>query len=332
MRILLLGGMMLKGALIALGHSVLSFAFTKDADIVLGRTVFAEKLLAIAREHGFEPDAFFYCDNGNLPMLIDPETLDIPSVWYSIDTYCNAWHVPYAKGFDRTLVAQKDFVSQFTNEGIRADWFPLFANENTLHEPGGERDVPVAFVGTLGHKNNPDRKPFLEAFKTLHPLVHYQGNYIPLFTRSRIVLNQTAALEVNFRCFESIACGAALLMETCENGLGDLFAIGQEILPTYTRNNAQEAAARAREALAHTDSLQRITEAGFQAVKKRHTDRVRAKTLTGILESIPHGSREDCRKERGASVRKAFSHIATHLPETMDKERAFFKKVSLRTG
>ena len=125
--------------------------------------------------------------------------------------------------------------------------------------------------------------------------------YLPMPVRAKPYRHQQDAFDFVYTLFGLMdgkcrSTGAALLMETCENGLGDLFAIGQEILPTYTRNNAQEAAARAREALAHTDSLQRITEAGFQAVKKRHTDRVRAKTLTGILESIPHGSREDCRK------------------------------------
>ncbi len=317
---------MLTRGLTAQGHDVLSFGLSKPADIVTDHTIRTQRIMEEAGKHGFCPDALLYCDNGNLPMLLDPENLGIPSVWYSIDTYCNPWHIPYAKGFDKVLVAQKDSLSLFTDQGLEPEWFPLFANADTLHEPGGTRDVPVAFVGTLGHRNNPDRAPFLEAFKKLHPLVHYQGNFVPLFIRSRIVLNQTAAHEVNFRCFEAIACGAALLMETCQNGLSELFAIGEEILPTYTRNNAQEAAMRAREALADSERLERIAMAGFLAVKNRHTDRVRAGTLTGILENI---RRSRSWEEKNRGVRETFALLASLLPTTMDEYREYFRKVSL---
>ncbi|WP_368076627.1 glycosyltransferase [uncultured Desulfovibrio sp.] len=46
-----------------------------------------------------------------------------------------------------------------------------------------------------------------------------------------MTLNQKAFSEVNFRCFEAMACGAALLMEQCGNGLDELFTPDEDISP-----------------------------------------------------------------------------------------------------
>jgi hypothetical protein len=45
------------------------------------------------------------------------------------------------------------------------------------------------------------------------------------------VLNQTAFSEINVRCFEAMACGAALLTERGCRGMQDLFVEGETILP-----------------------------------------------------------------------------------------------------
>ena len=57
------------------------------------------------------------------------------------------------------------------------------------------------------------------------------GNFYPILHRSRMALNQNAFSEVNFRCFEAMACGAALLMEQCGNGLDELFTPDEDISP-----------------------------------------------------------------------------------------------------
>lgn len=95
-----------------------------------------------------------------------------------------AWHLPYARGFDLVLAAQKDFLSLFTDEGLPAQWFPLFCRSVDEAAPFDARDIPVAFVGTLGHKNNPGREPFLRNFRALHPLVMRAGDFFPVFRRS----------------------------------------------------------------------------------------------------------------------------------------------------
>jgi spore maturation protein CgeB len=115
---------------------------------------------------------------------------------------------------------------------------------------------------------------------------------VPFFNRSHIALNQTASGELNFRCFEAMACGAALLMEECANGLHELFIPGEHILPTHSRGNALQAAATAKAALADLGALARIARQGRELVERKHSDVHRAteilRVMTQLLREAPH--------------------------------------------
>ena len=327
--ILYVGGQYLAQSLRQLGHAVLSVCPNPEADIPLSHPGTVRNLLEQAAGRGFTPDMLFYADDGNLPLLIDPESAPCPSLYYSIDTYCNPWHLPYARGFDLVLVAQKDFLSLFTGEGLPAQWFPLFCRSADETAPFDMRDIPVAFVGTLGHKNNPGREPFLRNFRALHPLVIRSGDFFPVFRRSRIVLNQTAFSELNFRCFEAMGCGSVLLMERCDNGLGELFTPDESILPPYPKNNAAEAARIASSYLARPRQLAEIAENGHRLVAQRHTSMVRAQRLTEHCRQLratsAHRMRLGQADLRRIFVRTAFGMIASELcGPRWERHRAFF--------
>lgn len=321
------------------GHSVLTVGLGQGLDVPVTHPFTVAHLWEQAQGRGFRPEGLLYCDNGNMPLLLDPQYAPVPSLWYSIDTYCNPWHIPYGYGFDAVLVAQKDYVSLFADEGMDAQWFPLFCSSALAHAaPGFDgRDIPVAFVGTVGHKNNPDRKPFLEAFRRQHPLVLRSGDFVPIFRRSRIVLNQTAASEVNFRCMEALACGAALLTEHCRNGLDELFTIGEEILPTYTHGDAAGAVRITVEALARPQRLAEIAAAGLEAVRQRHTDVVRAAALEAIFTRLWAGQVQTIRatsglERRDTLVRTAFGVLASDLHDpALAAYRKFYDRVFLES-
>lgn len=332
MKILLIGNY-LSSALKQLGETVLQVGFGDGDDICTKHPLYSHTLLQLAQDKGFSPDAFLYCDLGNFPLVLDPQNLPIPSIWYSIDTYCNPWHINYGHGFDKTLVAQKDFIFLFTKEGIDAQWFPLFCQSSHII-PYEERvrDIPISFVGTLGHKNNPDRKPFLQSFRAQFPLVIHSGSYAEIFARSHIVLNQTAFSEVNFRCFEAIAMGAALLMEKCQNGLSSLFVEGVEILPTYLRNNVASAVSIAKYALEHKEHLASIARAGQKRLCQEHTDLVRAKKVielfTNIQEEKSVQKRLENLKTRAFWVQTAFAILASDLPQSFETYKDFFLEIA----
>ena len=106
--ILNLGGTYLVAALRARGHRVFSAGLDRGCDMFLKHPLPARTLLARLEADGVRPDAALYADNGNLPFVIGMESLPFPSMFYSIDTFCNPWHVPFAAAFDLVFVAQKD--------------------------------------------------------------------------------------------------------------------------------------------------------------------------------------------------------------------------------
>lgn len=331
--------MPMTGALVYIGQSHFARAFRQlgfrvfrahhdpGSDLVLTRPVRVNTVLDAAGRDGVKPDFLFYCDDGNLPLLIDPQNWPGPSLYYSIDTYCNPWHIPYAGGFDVQLVAQKDFVPLFKE--CDAQWLPLFTSVIEPDNDFASRDIPVAFVGTRGHKNNPGREPFLLGFKKRQPLFITQGDYTPVFDRSRIVLNQTAFGELNFRCFEGPACGAALLMEDCQNGLRDIFTPGHDILPLFPRHDSAAAAKIAAEYLARPQELAAIAARGKDLVRKKHTVEARAATVAeyALEASATHFS--PSRQWRADSVRKAFAMLGVELVDPRwEQLRKFFLKLA----
>ncbi len=283
MRILCIDGHFFLRAFRELGHEVLGIGPSCLMDVPVDRVLSLKDLHDILNARGFAPDAVLWADTCKPPLVAGLETLPWPTLAYSIDQYLNPWHQSYSAGFDAVFVAQKDYLPMFEAEHPRpAVWLPLFCDPFVLRgvppglEPGG-RDIPVAFVGTPDPGANPARKPFLDAFERLAPLTRVCGDYAPVFTRSRLALNQSAAGELNFRVFEAMCCGVAVLTEDIGNGLGELFTPGEDLL-VYPRGDAPAAAGIALAALAG-DKLEEIARSGREKALRRHTVEARAKTI-----------------------------------------------------
>ncbi len=176
MQIVLLGSAALAPALRGLGHRVLTLGCMGEGfDIPLRHPLSAATFRSLLADRSFKPDLLVLADEGNVPLVVGLECLPWPQIFFSIDTFCNPWHVPFAHAFELALVAQRDFVPLFVDEGHAARWFPLFCRVTVSAQSPEEwlaaRDIPVAFVGTLNPANIPDRQSFLNAFRALHPLV-----------------------------------------------------------------------------------------------------------------------------------------------------------------
>lgn len=331
MRILNLDSTLLVSGFQALGHSVLSAGYGAQCDMHFDRPKDARHVYARLCKTGFTPDMVFYCDSGNLPYFPHVEELPCPTVFYTIDTYCNYWHFAYAHAFDAVFLAQKEHVPFMLREGLPSYWLPLFAHAAKDICRDEERDIPVSFVGNIGHRNNPDRKPFLENFRKAHPLAMPNAPYVDVFNRSRIVLNQTASSELNQRCFEAMACGAALLTEHSLHGLTELFIPGETILEPYQRNNWQQAAAIARKALETPEALMELARRGQELVARKHTDRNRAQSVLAIMERMiadqAQAKRLGEQERRRLLVSRAYAMIGNDLEEgVMDNySRHFFE-------
>lgn len=287
-----------------LGHEVLTIGQGPGHDICLDEMLSTVGLWRLMEERGFRPDLALWSDLCRPPLVLGVETLPCVTMGFSIDQYCNPWHVPMSAGYDVLLAAQKDYLPMFHDPRLprRVEWFPLFCDSALDRDTGQERDIPVCFVGTLDPPINPMRKPFLEGFRRGAPLVLLQGDYHPLFARSRIVLNQCAVGELNFRIFQAMGCGAALLTEDCGNGLRELFTPGEDML-VYARGDAAGAAATARQAL-EGPGLDEMARRGRDKVHAQHSSRARAKRVISLAETALRQGTPRWRKENAAIVRE----------------------------
>lgn len=308
------------------GHEVLTLGRSAADDVVLDRVLSPGKLYDLLDNRGFQPDLVFWADSGKTPAVVGFERLPVPCIGFSIDQYCHPWHVAFSAGFDSFLVAQKDYLSLFRNPALqrKTEWFPLFCDPAKDRDTGSERDVPVSFVGTLDGRFNPLRKAFLQEFKQHHPLVLRQGAYVEIFNRSRIVLNQSAVGELNFRLFQAAACGAAVLNEETTNGLDQLFTPGQDIL-VYPRGDAGAAARRCAEVLQDPKRLAAIAASGKRNVLKNHTTRSRGEVILERVQEAMGDGRVRFRLQHHrliqSTMAKAFLFLATDtelpLPHTV---------------
>ena len=79
----------------------------------------------------------------------------------------------------------------------------------------------MVFVGNLNATVNPDRVAFFQALQSLTTVSVRQGDYADLYGECSIGLNQSLDGELNFRNFEVLASGSALLTEVDLDGMAD---------------------------------------------------------------------------------------------------------------
>lgn len=302
----------------SLGHEVVHIGSKPDCDVVLDKPLSARALFELLRSRGFWPDLALWADGCRPPAVLGLELLPCVSIGYSIDQYCNPWHVPWSASFDHILLAQKDYTSLFELSHLsrKVEWFPLFFNPHGLEEEG-DRDIPVGFVGTITGSINRDRKYFLDAFRTQAPLVVRSGSYYPIYGRSRIVLNQSAAGEVNFRIFEGAGCGALVVTERVANGLDDLFVLGEEVA-VYERGNPADAARVCRDLLADPHCLRRMAGAGRRRVMRDHTAAARAKRILDVARQLAPERPWEWRKAHAKRIAQELGKMCVFLG--MDQE------------
>ncbi len=315
MRILNLDGYTFVPVFRRLGHQVLSIGPGNGCDIVPTEPLSTKALWRVLETQNFRPDLVFWCDLCRPPWVMGLETLPAATIAFSIDQYCNPWHVPFCAGFDAVLLAQRDYLPLFNDPRLPhpVEWFPLFCDPAGDRDPKLVRDIPISFVGTLNPPLNPMRKPFLQAFQHLAPLMVHQGDYRRIFAQSRMVLNQSAVAELNYRLFQAMSCGAAVLTEEVGNGLTDLFTPGEDLY-LYPRGDVTQAAQTARQALAGPQ-LAEVAASGQRKTRTRHSVSARARRVIELAEALLASGAPHWRQENAALVRqetaRAYAMLAT---------------------
>ena len=236
------------------------------------------------------PDLVVVADKSQPPFVLDMEDFPCLTALYVVDSHVHSWFPAYAQGFDLCLVSLKDDLPKFGGKRLLPEqivWCPPFLIPEPIDPDAPEaveKLYDLLFVGTIDVAINPERIEFLKKFKCLEPRLEYmRGTYRKLYPQARLVLNHSIAGDLNFRVFEALGCGAALLTPKIGHGLEELFTDGEDLF-LFDQNDVPAAAAKARELLARPELLQQVARNGFNKVAAKHRAGSRAENFLTRLE------------------------------------------------
>ena len=303
-----------------LGHDVKWAAYDRTADFVLSPYVESLHSLSAQFPARWFPDLVVVGDDSGPPKLLGLEALDVPLVWYAIDSHLHAsWHQQYAAVFDVICVAQRDWVSRYRVDPDRqiVSWQPLFCHVPDDGDSGRLRDTPLSFVGTLNRQWNPERVALIEGLQRRYPIAVGSGAYREPFNRSLMVLNQSAANDVNFRTFQAMACGALLIGERIGNGFNDLFQ-DRTHCALYDRGNVEQVIEIVEHYCGHPAERDAVARQGYEAVMASHTSLHRAQAILQVVATAPLQGQIRVRRSRQLQIQSSLvlvyeSAERTHL-------------------
>jgi hypothetical protein len=285
----------------------------------------AERFSAVVDR--YTPDVIFQGDHSTPLIHCRLEDVDIPRIWYSIDSHLHVnWHKHYAVLFDRVFVAQKSLVPHMSRFQPQAGWLPPFCQQTAEFMPWAVREHDAAFVGTLDKARNPERVRLFDALKQGGISIHLAtGAYQPVYRSSRIVINQAVRDDLNLRVFEAMGCGSLLVTDRITHSLHDLFDEGRDYL-AYTPGDAGDCAQKVTWALEHPDEAEGIARSGHAKTVSRHCETHRAaKVMESLLSLVAEKPAATLDPESRAShlawTYDYCSHLA--LPESLT---VFFAK------
>ena len=327
--ILLLNQDWFQQELTQLGHRVVSAAWSADnADIKFERPGLSVTEVFNRLPAGFSPDVVLYHDNSGPVAFLDIEKIEIPTVFYSIDTHHHdTWHRCFAAMFDQVFVAQKAYCNTFEPYHLNAVWVPLWVNRDLV--PQEEKSIDVCFRGNLDKRLHPERAQFFEELSRHVSIDAGVGKYWNDYIRSKVVVNQSVKDDLNFRVFESMASGAALVTPSNSSGLRDLFVEGEDLL-LYESGNAEDAAAKVKMLLEDDNLRKKIAESGRRKVIEQHSGLARARDLANYLSKVKVTNRPKklmgaaaCMYTSSGTMRKISDVFADML---LDKSIEYFIK------
>ncbi len=240
---------------------------------------------------GFMPDLVVAADKSTPPLVTGMETFPCLTAFYAVDTHIHSWHPYYAQAFDVCLVSLKDHMPLFTAAGLpsgRVWWSPPYAHPKDAPYPPapGAPLWDLLFAGTVDAAVNFERHAFLTELGSHIPGLHVtRGAYRALFGQARLVLNQAANKDLNFRVFEALGCAACLLTPKVGHGLEELFHDGEELF-LYDPADMSGLVRLIRGLLADPERRAYAAAKGYAAVNARHRMRHRAAAFAANLAGL----------------------------------------------
>ena len=222
--------------------------------------------------------------SGNFVRPTGLERLQVPKFAWLVDTHKKPdFHRQLARTMDLTFFAMRGWGHVL--DGPTA-WLPLHADGEVFRPVEQARDVDVCFVGSHAWRADP-----LERIAAKHELrLHVSCTTGPrektrtaeVYARSKVVFNRHVTNDLNFRVFEALACGRALLTDAQHNGQYELFEEGRH----YALYKDEADLERQLLRLLSDDVLrERLEREGAALARAQHTTRARVAQLVRGIET-----------------------------------------------
>lgn len=212
-----------------------------------------------------------------------PKNISVPKVYWAIDThqYLEA-QVEKSKYFDLVFSAQKNALPYL---GPNTRWLPAGAS---IHEVDCQldRSIDVGFVGNIFDGLHKRRKNVVERLiKDVPGFKHYSNVFLDdkarLTSSMKIMVNVSLNNDINFRVFETLACGAMLITDKVfNNGMEELFEDGKHLVTFETEDELIE---KINYYISHDEERERIAKSGQRHVLKYYTHK---ELLHHVLEAM----------------------------------------------
>ena len=212
-----------------------------------------------------------------------------PNLYWVSDMH---WHtegfnfrLKKAEEFDLVTCYHRQFVQplQAHLKHDRVYWMPVAADPLAYPYEKCLKKYDTSFVG---HLNTPQRLDFLDAVFRVFPNSFWSRKLFheaaAIMHATRVCVNQTVAKDINMRHAEITAAGSMLLTEDSrENGLGELWKVGEEI---EVWANVEECIEKLRWYLEHPEEREIMAWKGHQRTLLEHTYRHRVLEMLSLAE------------------------------------------------
>lgn len=263
----------LAGPMRALGHTVLTPALPSGI-------AHAPSLL---REHDFRPDLFIQQERLAPRLLLDRlDEVPCPTFFISVDAHLNMfWQERYARLFDVVFTPHISLF-QALRPGLKPGRLVRLAPAglDLPFLPHKRRPYPLSFVGLLT-EHRPARGEMVRLLRRECGLRHPEqpvpyAAMLDLLRASRLVPNESIALEVNFRLFEAASCGALVLSQDMGADQEAFFRPGLEFV-SYA--NGLELLDKVKFYLSRPAAAEAIARAGWERAQADYLPERRAALL-----------------------------------------------------
>ena len=241
----------------------------KDHDISTVLTPDMADIIAVTNPDDY-PDLYLWVESvsGYFPLNLD--ALPCPRACYFIDSHLHLQaHLEWARQFDMVFIAQREYLSEFRQRGIKAYWLPLGCDPEVHRRFGDPKVHEIGFVG--GVQPGSRRETLLKNLAS-QISIHYERCFwedmARLFSQSQIVFNEAVRNDLNMRVFEAMSTGTLLLTDMATNsGQEELFSDGEEYA-VYRDDNICDVA---RFYLENEELREQIAARGQLLVHNAHT-------------------------------------------------------------